>query len=59
MSHEFQSTSPVSLLVETLREIRELIDGYTDIKDEGIPNDAMRATQLINAALRKVTGSDA
>jgi len=62
MTHEFQSTSPVSLLVEVLREIRELIDDYVDIKDgEGgpMPNNAMRATQLISEALRRVTGSDA
>ena len=54
--------SPLSDLIEVLREIRELIDDYVDIKDgEGgpMPNNAMRATQLISEALRRVTGSDA
>jgi hypothetical protein len=42
-------------LVETLREVRELIDGYVDVRDGGalgqLPNDAMRAQQLIDRAL--------
>jgi len=53
--------SPLSDLVEVLREIRELIDDYTDIKDSEsgpVPNNAMRAHHLISEALRRVTGSD-
>jgi hypothetical protein len=44
-------------LLETLREVRELIDGYQDVKDgpEGqpIPNDAMKAVQLLDAAIEE------
>lgn len=44
-------------LIEALREVRELIDGYVDVRDAGamgpLPNDAMRAQQIIDAAIAR------
>lgn len=46
-------------LLEALEEVRELIDGYVDIRDGEsgpLPNDAMRAQQVIDAVLAKARG---
>jgi hypothetical protein len=46
-------------LVDKLTEARDYIDGYVDVRDaEGqpVPNNAMRAAQLIDEALRLLKG---
>jgi hypothetical protein len=48
--------SPLSDLIEVLREVRDLIDDYADITATGCPNQAMRAVHLIDEALRRVIG---
>lgn len=40
-------------LVETLREIRWIVDGQEDITDNDAPNDAMKIQMLIDAALAR------
>ncbi len=50
-----RAAKTIEQLRDTLMDVAELIDGYVDIVDgpEGnqLPNDAMRAVQLIDEAL--------
>ena len=47
-------------LLEALEEVRELIEGYVDVKDgdygKPVANKAMQATQLIDEAIAKAEG---
>lgn len=44
-------------LLAVLEEIRELIDGYIDVKDGDhgpVPNNAMKAAQMLDATVHDV-----
>jgi hypothetical protein len=51
---------PSNELLEALYEVRELIEGYVDVKDGDygvpVPNNAMRAMRVIDAAIEKAEG---
>ena len=52
------TVAEIKHLRATLEEVRELIEGYVDVRDgpQGpLPNDAMRAQQAIDEALNQKT----
>jgi hypothetical protein len=56
-SAEYETESLAIALAQTLIEVRNLIEGYVDIKDnpnggQPLPNNAMRAVKFIDGALR-------
>lgn len=49
-----EDAAEIERLRQALIDVRELIDGYVDVSWEGTgPNDAMRATQIIDEALKQ------
>lgn len=51
---------PRGALLTDLYEASNLLDGYVDCNTEGTgPNSAMRAQQLIDAAIRRLEGGTA
>ena len=51
-----RAADEIEKLRDALRDVSDLIEGYVDISDHGplgpIPNNAMRAQQVIDEALR-------